>query len=112
MWRVYSNAIPTGDNLRKRGLVVSDVCYVCGSMGESVLHTLSLCHFTQQVWADAGFGAIVRIQAVDILTWMEDCRLSLKEGDESLFVVLCWALWNNRNNFMHSNVTRSPVDIV
>lgn len=49
---------------------------------------------------------------MDSLNWMEDCISSLTDGDFSLFVVTCWALWNNQNNHMHSNLIRSPAEIV
>lgn len=50
LWKAIQGALPTGDNLRKRGLLQNTNCVHCG-MIETTDHIFLHCPFTQQVWS-------------------------------------------------------------
>ncbi|OVA07625.1 Reverse transcriptase zinc-binding domain [Macleaya cordata] len=50
IWSAARNAIPTIDNLRRRGIVFINKCYVCNMSEESARHLLLHCPTTMAVW--------------------------------------------------------------
>ncbi|KAG2255137.1 hypothetical protein Bca4012_091693 [Brassica carinata] len=49
LWKVALNALPTGDNLQKKGLLINTNCARCGGT-ESIYHILVHCTFAKEVW--------------------------------------------------------------
>lgn len=50
LWRAVNNCLPTKDMLRAKQVRVNNVCPVCNSAAESILHTLVLCPFAESCW--------------------------------------------------------------
>ena len=49
-WRMVQGLFPTCTQLLRRGLQVNNVCYVCGSHGETLSHTFYYCRFSIEAW--------------------------------------------------------------
>ncbi|KAJ4761061.1 RNA-directed DNA polymerase (reverse transcriptase)-related family protein [Rhynchospora pubera] len=48
LWQMLQNRIATIDTLKKRGWVLTNICYLCRTNEESVQHLFNECLFTQQ----------------------------------------------------------------
>ena len=51
MWKACENALPTMQNLRKRGVATDGVCPICGNEAESICHALFKSNFAKNVWS-------------------------------------------------------------
>ena len=49
MWKACENALPTMQNLRKRGVATNGVCPICGNEAEFICHGLFRCNFAKDV---------------------------------------------------------------
>lgn len=49
LWKAATNSLPTGENLRKRGLLADTACSRCGEP-ETLDHILFHCEFAKEVW--------------------------------------------------------------
>ena len=49
MWKILHGALPTGENLQKRGLLANTVCARCGDK-ETTMHLFLHCIFVQELW--------------------------------------------------------------
>ena len=59
LWRACSDYFPTKHNLWKRRIVPNEVCEICNSHPETVLHSLWNCEASSAVW-NRDFGWIDR----------------------------------------------------
>ena len=59
IWRVYSNVVPSMDNLWKKKIVKDPSCPCCGSYVESVAHALFGCKKARKVWSGTVFSSLV-----------------------------------------------------
>ncbi|KAL9687678.1 hypothetical protein QQ045_032085 [Rhodiola kirilowii] len=65
MWRVYHNALPTADNLSRRGCQAGAVCRVCGKEVETVYHVILYCDWAKEMW-------LLLLRGEE--NWREGCR--------------------------------------
>lgn len=49
-WHVCLDSLPTQLNLRKRKMMVNEMCVVCGVQSESAEHVLRDCSLVKAVW--------------------------------------------------------------
>lgn len=50
IWKAYSNALPTKQNLMKRKIISDDVYQLCLRQFESIMHTFWECEVVWSVW--------------------------------------------------------------
>ncbi|KAF5455272.1 hypothetical protein F2P56_024868, partial [Juglans regia] len=50
VWTAALGKILTIDNLRRRGLIITDWCCLCRNSGETVDHLLLHCEFARGIW--------------------------------------------------------------
>jgi hypothetical protein len=116
-WTAAWGKILTMDNLRRRGMVVVNRCWLCESDGESVDHLLLHCGTARALW-NAFFDRFG-------LCWVMPC--SVKEllaswwsSDRSRSAVvwkmvpLCimWCIWSERNNRCFEDSSRSIEELL
>ena len=96
MWRTLSGVLPTADALRSRMVQMDPTCPVCLQETESIHHLFLRCRLAKACWILTPFP----IPGVhdSITSWI--CRIlrSCSQDLACLVVMLCWALWTNRNN--------------
>lgn len=51
LWKVLSDAFPTGLSLERRGMKVDNRCQACGEEGESINHIIFSSTVARQAWA-------------------------------------------------------------
>lgn len=103
-WLAGSKKILTVDNLRKRGMIIPNVCLMCFQDGESVNHLFIHCSFARQLWN--------KILNVLHLSWVmpEEIEQFFVQWHEGMdpksvrwfwrIVMLAgiWFLWKERNS--------------
>ncbi|KAF5464706.1 hypothetical protein F2P56_014761 [Juglans regia] len=82
VWTSALGKILTTDNLRKRGCVVMNWCYLCKKDGESVDHLLLHCEVTKVLWDEI-------FRRVDV-AW----AMPLRVVD---LLCIMWYIWSERN---------------
>lgn len=88
MWKAMRGALPTGENLRRRGINAEARCPFCGEE-ESTFHLFFTCSFDADVWQSApptGIGA------GPILPWV------------------LWSIWISRNQRIFKDRHSSPIE--
>ncbi|KAL0402321.1 UNVERIFIED_CONTAM: hypothetical protein Slati_4262000 [Sesamum latifolium] len=82
-WKLVCEALPTTENLKKRGIPISDSCFCSIDMG--------------------GFGFVVgelRFTSASVEDWFRAVHGELDQSEWYLFLNICWALWWARNQRM------------
>ncbi|KAJ1278477.1 hypothetical protein BS78_04G082500 [Paspalum vaginatum] len=98
-------ALGLSDRRRRHGLDARIVCYLCNAADESCDHLLFECSFTQRVWD--GILAPMRLDKPSttgcgsVLEWRRCLRelwpASVRRGGDSLFTLVTWQVWKERN---------------
>ena len=57
-WRACHDILPTRRNLKKKRILMDDVCPLCGLSQESTIHALWECTIAQDVW----YGSVRALQ--------------------------------------------------
>ncbi|KAL9671576.1 hypothetical protein QQ045_009146 [Rhodiola kirilowii] len=104
MWRVYHNALPTADNLLKRGCQPSLLCPVCGKHPESISHLLLYCDWARELWRCLFQEKGIWCQGCrDPGDWVWEIVRSWPSSDLSDIFNGAYAVWMNRNSKSHGN---------
>lgn len=116
LWKVGSNALPTGENLMKRGLLVNTTCVRCGAP-ESIEHILFECQFAVDVWKLAPWDTPIDTSAST--SFFEKLEASWNHRPISpygfkgnAFPWLCWFIWTARNQLVFDSRPKSPEDTI
>lgn len=111
LWKAIKGALPTGDNLSKRGMRRNSNCIHCGQV-ETTEHLFLHCNFAKQIWEQAPitseflpdnnttFSAAVEGSANWIT--LPPCGIT-----GNLFSWICWNIWTARNHKIFES-RRSP----
>lgn len=99
VWRALSNCLPTMTQLHYKHVPVQMLCSICANEEESIVHSLTLCPFAKQCWMTLRQD-IRWNQVSDFRVWIQDLWTegTAKQCAES--VVLCWAIWRARNDWV------------
>jgi hypothetical protein len=112
LWRACQNALPTKQNLLRKGVVENDLCPCCQSDVESIIHAVWCCPGAQDVW---GCGPVlcqkcpsIFLNMVDLVSYL----LSKLNADMmSLAVVVLHRIWLRRNKLVFEGQFSSPVKV-
>ncbi|KAL5548938.1 hypothetical protein UlMin_024571 [Ulmus minor] len=109
LWRSCLNALPTKDNLVKRGIKTLQSCPRCGEVQESVLHVFFECIYARSLWEDSIFHTqVLSAQSSSYIDRVSLIHAKNAKEDFELFCVILWAIWNDRNNLAHNGFSRPP----
>ncbi|KAK9046609.1 hypothetical protein V6N11_052494 [Hibiscus sabdariffa] len=111
MWRIVKKFLPTFQNLQSRRLLVSNVCAICKSHGESVEHLMRDCNFVQQIMQRLGLPTVANPDADPWMKWIASYFVSLSGRDQRVLLVLYWAVWFARNKMVHEGKLNSVDDV-
>ena len=108
------NAVPTGENLQKIGLLENINCIRCGKW-ETVGYLFCHCPFTQRVWELAPWSSPSNLtQALsfgeELVASYQRINLPPVGTNINLFRWIVWNLWIARNQLLFENMTSSPQD--
>ncbi|KAL0409763.1 UNVERIFIED_CONTAM: putative mitochondrial protein [Sesamum radiatum] len=112
VWRFCYEAIPTMDNLAKRNRGVDTSCIRCEA-GESIKHVLWECPFARMVWALSNISwRLLNVWTEGTAAWIFAVLHKLDRKEGGRFVIICWALWLNRNKKRMEGIDQSPLQVV
>lgn len=116
MWRCALNNLPTGDNLRKKGLLGHTSCAKCGEE-ETIEHILFLCEPAKEAWNLCPWTTpIDPLGCSSFRTSLElaTAKVNLPPigTSSNLFAWICWSLWLSRNQFTFEGKTTPPREII
>uniref|UniRef100_A0A803R596 Reverse transcriptase zinc-binding domain-containing protein n=1 Tax=Cannabis sativa TaxID=3483 RepID=A0A803R596_CANSA len=111
VWRAASNCLATKVNLCIKKVLTDNKCPLCGVFAETELHLLVSCQFAWACWEFSGFNAADR-NPVSLLSWLSFNAARMDDEKLSRVVMLCWAIWSARNDFLWKNRVRSVKSVV
>lgn len=116
LWRAAKNALPTGENLQRRGMIMNTLCCRCGEP-ESTLHILFHFRFAKEVWLLAPLS--INIDPSDWTAFKPTLQTSYSwtllppiGSSANLFPWICWFLWISRNNLLFQNRNLPPQELI
>jgi hypothetical protein len=116
-WTAAWGKILTVDNLRRRGLVVVNRCWLCESDGESVDHLLLHCGAARALWnaffVRFGLYWVMPCSVKELLACWWSCGRS-RSAVVWKMVPLCimWCIWSERNLRCFEDSSRSIEDLL
>ena len=95
------------------------MCYLCDQGRETIDHILAECPFTREVW----FHILQALQrplpqpaAATTLRWWRRLRATYngvrRRGIDSLFALVCWTIWKERNARYFREASSSVNDVL
>ncbi|KAL0453462.1 UNVERIFIED_CONTAM: hypothetical protein Slati_1324300 [Sesamum latifolium] len=112
-WRACSDAIPVNRNLGRRGCKISAECSRCSFEVEDAFHVLMKCTYARQTWAVSHLSwGIISLTAENVEIWMRNARREQEAKQFEIFILVCWSLWNSRNQLLFENELVSPLEVV
>ncbi|KAG7987367.1 hypothetical protein I3843_03G130600 [Carya illinoinensis] len=89
------------ENLRKRGLIVMDWCYLCKRHGESVDHLLLHSEVTRGPWNEifrrVDVTWVKPLRVVDLLAWEIQGCSQVAVVWKMILLCIMWCTWVERN---------------
>ncbi|GAA0148553.1 hypothetical protein LIER_36749 [Lithospermum erythrorhizon] len=69
LWRLYTDSLPTGANMCKKGMEVQQMCFFCGQCGEEAVHIFQQCDYVKDICAELDMPAFPHgfICSIDLL---------------------------------------------
>jgi hypothetical protein len=112
-WWALHDILPTRVNLVRRKVIEDNLCPVCKTERETVIHVLWTCPVAQDVWR----GSLSNFQKCgtnysSFLTLFEDFQVRFKKETMELMVITARRLWLRRNSFIFEGVFSSPSNIL
>ncbi|KAK4427050.1 hypothetical protein Salat_1473900 [Sesamum alatum] len=100
-WKACKNAILTGENFVHCGISHALYCLVCGMDREDVGHALFFYSLAKLIWAVSELPwGVVKEWNSGCEDWMRGAHVRLELGQFAWFLIVCWILWNNRNQIL------------
>jgi hypothetical protein len=104
----------------RHGLQESNICIICDQAVETMDHIILGYVFSREVWASCmrRFRPQdqVLVQESDIMQWWTDSRRclpkSIRRGFDSLFFLVGWTLWKERNARTFNGTPRSVAQLL
>lgn len=116
LWKILQNALPTGENLRRRGMLTNTFCQSCGD-AESLNHIFFHCSLAKEVWAqelwttplsldsEAPFATTLQ----QSYSWKNLSPMGIKGN---IFPWIFWNLWVARNKRLFHNLRLSAQEVL
>lgn len=118
LWKSLSEALPTTDLLRSRGMKGVNRCQTFGEETESINHILFDCTFARLVWARSsiphpknGFSGVSIYTNMNYLFTLRNLN-RLREEDKRVWPWILWNLWKKKNEMCFEGRCLTAVDLV
>ncbi|KAL0405661.1 UNVERIFIED_CONTAM: putative mitochondrial protein [Sesamum latifolium] len=112
-WRGGMNALPTLENLKRRGLELDITCSCCGVEPENLSLVLFQCTFSRLVWAISNIPwSVLEGQSDKGGAWLQEIHGQLDSGDFALFLCICWGLWMQGNKRLFEGSSGNADEVI
>ncbi|KAK9988414.1 hypothetical protein SO802_028653 [Lithocarpus litseifolius] len=108
-WRACHDILPTRRNLKKKRVLLDELCPLCSRVQESTIHALRECEAAQDIW----HGSARALQKcgtgqTDFITLLEYLLDRMEKTEVELMIVQAWLIWNQRNRVVHGGKFMDP----
>jgi hypothetical protein len=91
--------------------------FICDQVVETMDHIILGCVFNREVWASCLrrflLHDLVVVEQVDIMLWWTSSRpKEIRHGFDSLFLLIGWLLWKERNARTFNRIAAFPVQLL
>ena len=115
-WLVMHGRCWTADRRFRHGLQESNSCALCDQAPETLDHLLLQCPFARELWTrclrSLHLQHRVKVQEGAVLDWWISSRKHIpkevRKGFDSLFFLVGWLIWKERNARTFNGVSKSP----
>ena len=105
LWLAWRRRLWTADRRRRHGLDARTTCYLCNTAEETCDHLLATCSFSLRVWdgilSQLGLHRPSLTDCSSVLGWWQRVRElwppGARKGGDSLFALVTWEVWKERN---------------
>ncbi|CAN6202116.1 unnamed protein product [Urochloa humidicola] len=96
-WLLLQNRIQCRTLLKKKNIIESDTCEICGREPEDAEHIISKCSFAHRFWGHLGWHSS-EIPAPPLL-WQIKPQAGAPSAElHTFFLLCCWQLWKHRHD--------------
>lgn len=118
-WLVMHGRCWTAERRFRHGLQHSDSCIICDQLPETIDHLLVGCVYSREAWgfllAKFHSNDMAPVQGDSALQWWLHSRKRVskhvRRGFDSLFFLVGWTLWKERNARTFNGIATSPLDL-
>ncbi|XP_058757293.1 uncharacterized protein LOC131630531 [Vicia villosa] len=121
-WRILHDRLATKNNLLIRGIIHSPsdlLCPFCLDCDESLLHLLSYCSVSREVWSRVAMwaGFVNRVEGnigQHFLVWADFFKKKkVRSGNEGIvWLAVWWTVWRARNEIVFNDEKISVSDLI
>lgn len=110
-WQACVSCLPTADMLRQRHVDCPSLCQLCLKESETISHVLVNCEAARNCWSmfEAQSSSI---NHETFLGWVSQYFCQLDDDKKCLLVMICWNIWQARNDKVWHNRSTSARIIV
>ncbi|GLT34775.1 hypothetical protein SLA2020_092720 [Shorea laevis] len=117
IWRAILNALPSLDNLVRRGIAQAALCPCCHLADESIMHLLFYCPYVEPIWFGSAVGLHPRqLGANCFAEWWRYVKHAAKQMQNPSLVEYCaiisWQVWKTRNEKLFEHADISPHQVL
>lgn len=117
LWKLFQQAIPTGEILVSRHIATEGLCKRCGA-SESIDHLFLHCPFARKIWSSAPFAVTVETSGlIDLISvWLSLCGRTclpptgIASGQLAPWII--WQIWCARNQFLFEGKSFSEEEVL
>nr|GMC64734.1 uncharacterized protein LOC109164833 [Ipomoea batatas] len=111
IWRACTDCLPSAEALWKKFVPCRLGCIHNDSEIESTLHIFSECEMARSCYRVANLR--IKVEGFNTFKdWLGHNLSILCIEDQNLLAMLCWAIWEARNQKLWKNITSTPHTIV
>ena len=97
IWLASHDCLPINVFRKACHLTQSDICPMCGSLPETILHCLKDCDYACSVWNNLGFHTVLKFYGTNLSFWLYSNGIG---RNAFLFLAGLWFIWRARNSLV------------
>ncbi|XP_074306132.1 uncharacterized protein LOC141641364 [Silene latifolia] len=113
-WLIFKNALNVKDKLFRHGISPDDICCICHTAQESVVHLMQHCQYGQLVLTGVCMRFQIPVPVGNALIWIGRRRWSDNQKKTCLCAVMAvyYHIWQQRNNARLNATLCNPTVVI